>query len=738
MRHCTDWNDGWSFCKCPGEAPPVSAWAGGEPVTLPHTWYEDGEYYRGNALYQKRFRLAPEEGNCVFLRFDGVDKVCTVYLNGHEVGRHEGGYTAFAVELTGQIAPDGENLLTVLVNNETGETVSPLSGDFASFGGIYRKVELVQVPAVHFPLCYYGAPGILARAKIENGAGLLSVTIPEGTLLPGDVQMCCRLTDASGETVAECCVPAAETAKMTLASPRRWNGTKDPYLYTLHAALYRAEEPLDEVAVKVGFRTIAVDPDQGFFLNGVHLKLHGVAKHQDTAGVYSAAQERHWQQDMALIEEVGANAVRLSHYPHPQRFYELCDEHGLVVWAEIPMLKLTLNGDLMENAKQQLREMILQNLHHPSICFWGLQNEIAIFGDKPYMAERLEDLNLLAHSLDPDRLTACANLNAVTCESGLNRVTDVTAYNIYFGWYYGKMADHADFLDEFHRVNPGMPLAVSEYGADCNPKFHSDTPRVNDYSEEFQALYHETVYPTMAARDFVWGSFVWNMFDFVSAIRNSGGVKARNIKGLVTFDRALRKDSFYYYKAMWSSDPFVHIAGKRYVNRAAGTMRVKVYSNQPEVTLSAGGTVRTAAVFNGGACFEDIPLNPGENRMTASAGNCTDEAVFIRVDQPDASYVYVDEHPGLNVRNWFADEAEEARLFPEDAYSLRDKLSVLLRSPEVVKLVETEQPVIAKLMHEAPDTFSLDRVIAHEKPDVPEEEIKQLNRKLIKIPKNLP
>lgn len=734
MRTCYDWNAGWRFATCEAWPDPATA-IKGTPVTLPHTWYRDGAYYRGNAIYQKTFALPQATGRHVFLRFHGVDKVCTVYLNGQKIGHHAGGYTIFAVELTNALHTDGANLLTVQVNNEVGETVSPLSGDFTIFGGIHRKVELILTGEVHFPVCYYGTAGVLARARVEDGTGVLTVSVPGGEALPTGVQLHVALMNPDGTRRVEATGAPDSPLRLDVAEPQRWNGRSDPALYTLRAELLDNGAMQDAVTLRTGFRAYHVDPDKGFFLNGAHLKLRGVAKHQDTAGVYSAASEEHWQTDLALITEMGANAVRLSHYPHPQRVYELCDEQGLVVWAEIPMLKMTLDDDLLHNAEDQLREMILQNLHHPSICFWGLQNEVAIFGDKPYMAEQVARLNELAHALDPDRLTASANLNAVACDSALNRITDVTAYNVYYGWYYGKMPDHAAFLDEFHRVNPKMPLGISEYGADCNPVFHADAPRVNDYSEEFQALYHETVYPYMAQRDFVWGSFVWNMFDFVSAIRNAGGVQARNIKGLVTFDRATRKDAFYYYKALWSSEPFVHIAGRRYVNRPGDRMTVKVYSNQAKVTLTANGETRTAPVENGSARFENVPLHPGENAVQAASGPCTDAATFVRVETPDPAYVFVDQNPGLNVRNWFEDEAEEARLFPEDAYSLRDKLSTLLANSQVMALVDRTQPVIGKLMREAPDTFRLEQVIQHEKPDVPEQEIKALNQALTAIPK---
>lgn len=725
MKTVENWNTGWRFAKCPSGTPDAALPIAGDAVTLPHTWYADGDYYQGDAVYQKAFTLTPQAGQKIFARFNAVDKVCEVYLNGKHIGGHKGGYTRFAVELTGALQP-GENLLTVFVNNESGQTVSPLMGDFATFGGIYRDAELVTVGANHFDLLYYGTDGVLFRTAVNaDGAGTL--TAEAHVCGAGAVQI--TLADAEGRIVAQ------GGQSLTIPAPQLWNGKDAPYLYTAAATLTVDGAEADAVRLPVGFRSVAVDADKGFFLNGLHLKLRGVAKHQDTAGVYCAAGPEHWAQDIALIEEIGANAVRLSHYPHPQAVYDLCDQKGFVVWAEIPMLMLNETDALMENAKQQLTEMILQNLHHPCICFWGVQNEVGLMGEKPFMAGKVRELRDHAHTLDKSRPTTSANCSAVEIDSGLNRITDVTAYNIYYGWYYGVMADHAKFLDDFHAAHPAMPLGISEYGVDTNIAYHSGAPRVNDYTEEYQALYHETVYPYMAQRDFVWGSFVWNMFEFVSPIRTAANIRFRNLKGLVTHDRTTRKDAFYYYKAVWSDVPFVHIAQKRYANRAAEAMTVKVYTNQPQVTLTAAGGTYTAPVQNGSAVFENIPLAMGENAVKAAAGGCADSAVFTRVETPDASYVYVDNDPGLNVRDWFMDAEEEARLFPQDAYSLRDKVEVLAANAGVMAVADRMLPKIADLLREAPGKFTLERVIQHERPDCSEEDIKALNLAFTQIRK---
>lgn len=726
MRTAICWNEDWHFAKCPNTLPDPAAVIDADPVTLPHTWYADGDYYQGSAVYQKAFSLAPQPGQKAFLRFAGVDKVCEIYLNGRHIGGHKGGYTRFAVELTGALR-EGENLLTVFVNNETGDSVSPLMGDFAVFGGIYREVELVMTGPVHFDLLHHGTEGVLFRTALkEDGSGVLTA---EAHVCGGPAEVRFALTDAAGTLVAE------GGDRLALSRPHLWNGQDDPYLYTATATLTVDGAVVDTVSLPVGFRSVTVDPDKGFFLNGQHLKLRGVAKHQDTAGVFCAAGQKHWEQDIGLIEEMGANAVRLSHYPHPQPVYDLCDQKGLVVWAEIPMLMLNETDALLDNAKEQLTEMVLQNLHHPCVCFWGIQNEVGLMGEKPWMAGKLHILNDHVHALDPGRPSTSSNCSAVEIDSALNSITDVTCYNIYYGWYYGAMPDHAAFLDEFHAAHPSMPLGISEYGVDTNVAFHSEKPKVNDYTEEYQALYHETVYPYMAERDFVWGSFVWNMFDFVSPIRRAANVQFRNLKGLVTHDRATRKDSFYYYKAIWSKDPFVQIAEKRFARRAAGSMTVKVYTNQRRVTLTVAGRTWTADVANGAARFADVPLAMGDNVVTAAAGDLTDTAVFTRVAEPEASYVYVDNSPSLHVRDWFVDADEEARMFPNDAYSLRDKVRDLLACPAAMEAIDAILPRLSDPLRTGPDKFSLEKCINYIYPDCPEDLAKQLNETLNKIPK---
>lgn len=734
MREIRNFNDGWRFKKGNCEASETFFPADAEPVTLPHTWYEDGEYYQGDACYQKLFPWKKEPGKRVFLSFEGVDKSCRVYLNGAKAGEHQGAYSTFRMDIT-EALRNGNNLLTVLVNNEKGTDVNPISGDFTLFGGIYRDVKLILTPEIHFDPVWYGTDGVTASAVLtEDGTGKVEVkartVVPEG--MEADLEV--SLWDADGNCV---CIETQkkEQAVLRVSDPVCWDGTKSPCLYTLKAALRSGETIEDLVELQIGFRRIAMDPEQGFFLNGRHLKLNGVAKHQDTAGKFSAAGEEEWQRDLALIREIGANAVRLSHYQHPQRFYDLCDSSGLIVWTEIPMLRLIEKETLVNNAEEQLKELILQNMHHPSICFYGVENEIAMFGETDFMHQEVKRLHELAKSLDPGRFTAAANLNSVEYDSPLNRITDVVGYNLYFGWYYGEMPDFAPFFDGFHSVNANVPFAVTEYGADCNTAFHSTAPKRKDYTEEFQALFHETVYPYIEERGYIWGSFVWNMFDFVSGIRNEGGVKYRNNKGLVTFDRQIRKDAFYYYKAKWSEEPFVHITGKRYQNRTGKCMDVKVYSNCPAVVLHTQDGEWSLDSSNGVFLFENIPLSGEEICVKAEAGNVSDTAEFRYVEEEDPSYVYVDPNPGPNVKNWFVDDVEKAKLFPAGRWSVMDTVNDLLTSSEAMALIDESSPELGEYMRDTVGTFTLEQVAAYAKTLIDEEAFMELNKKLVLIKK---
>ena len=396
------------------------------------------------------------------------------------------------------------------------------------------------------------------------------------------------------------------------------------------------------------------------------------------------------------------------------------------------MLKMTEDPGLLRNAKEQLRELILQNLHHPSIFCWGIQNEIAMFRDAPFMHERCEALHALVKELDPERLSACANLYPLKPKSRLNHQTDLVGYNLYFGWYYGEMTDFGAYLDRFHAAAPEVCLGVSEYGADCNVSLHSDAPRVKDYSEEYQALWHETVYPQLQSRSWLWGSFVWNMFDFSSARRDEGGLRFVNGKGLVSRDRQIKKDAFYYYKARWSAEPFVHLCARRFEKRCGESVEVKVYTNQPEITLTVNGKVFAAAkTANGTALFRDVPLAPGENRLEARGGEYTDALIWQRVETPEPSYALPDSGGGT-VKNWFLSDDDITR---QGYFSLNDTANDILDAPAARAVLERYVPEMVKVLDSGvvPLGLTMKNILTYGEGAVDPDTLKAINGELNRI-----
>lgn len=734
MRTITPLTDGWQYAVCEplNDAAALPVCHDWQPVALPHVWNRDAPGEAGSRAYRCTLRLAPRSGRALFFRFEAVGGLARVWLNGQCLGQHKGGYSRFCLDASGAARP-GENELLVLTDNTRDGSWIPTGGDFNNYGGIYRPVSLIETDDTHFDLLYYGTCGVELTAMADG-------TVTLKARLAGDLtgaQVAYALWDGDTLCAEALCAAAAPAALLRVANPHLWNGRQDPHLYRCTARLLRDGICLDEVSLPFGFRKIEMTADKGFFLNGQHLTVCGVAKHQDRAGCACAVTEADQAEDIALITELGANAVRLSHYQHPAATYDLCDRAGLVVWAEIPLLALPDgNEPLFENAKQQLTELILQCRHHPSICFWGIENEIAIHGESIEMYRKVAELNDLAHALDPTRPTTLANLYCVRNNSQLNQITDMVGYNIYYGWYYGKLTDYGPFLDRFHADNPTVPVGISEYGADCSVNLHRDDPQVGDYSEEFQCRYHEAAYPAFRARDFVWGSFVWNMFDFASGIRQVGDMKGLNCKGLVTYDRKTRKDAFYYYKAWWSGTPFVHLCGRRYVRRCGETTTVKVYANVPEMTLLLNGQEIVIRSGDKVFVFDNLPLRWGENTVTVTAGDLRDEMTLTRVAEPEKSYLYDNPNPGFNVENWFTLEQGAEDLFPADRFSIMDEMGDLKACPEAWALLEQQVPKITGDPRGlSMPRMSLLRIINRMSSQFTEDFVKELNRKLNAIPK---
>lgn len=737
MRNLYNLNEGWLFelLESPVDESQYLINKESEKVNLPHSWNSDGDFTRGLGVYQTNLKVEENHKDKeLFLEFLGANSICRVYLNGHFVGEHKGGYSVFRFPITKFCLWGEENLLTVYVDNSATQDVSPLFGDFAIYGGLYRDVNLIYVDKNHFDLEYWGTNGVLIRSDInENGQGEIDLELHPVT--EENLQVRIQVCSFNDEVAKEIIYPATKgNYKIIIENPRLWRGKKDPVLYKLKAYLESKDKIYDYVENTFGFRKVICTSDKGIFLNDEHIRINGVSKHQDFEGKGNAITLADMERDIHIIREVGANAVRLSHYQHHYYTYDLCDSEGLIVWAEIPMMAMPQEPGVLENAESQLRELILQNMHHPSICFWGIQNEIAMQGESIAMYRGVERLNALAHELLPNCITTSANMYHVKNSSQLNFITDIQGYNLYYGWYYGKEEDLGEWMDKFHEENPQVALGISEYGADCNLAFHSDNPKVKDYSEEFQSLYHEKTYGAILSKSYTWGSFLWNMFDFGSAIRNEGGSVGRNNKGLVTFDRKIKKDAFYFYKAQWSNEEFVHICEKRFVNRHKDSMEVKVYSNLSEVSLYINGKYFATAKGENVFKFKDVPLREQKNIIEVFGGDKKDSAIFFKVEEEDKSYIFIDKNPGINVENWFKQEKGEIDLFPEGYYSVMDKIGDLMENEEAWTIINEMAPMLTERASKG-SPVTLIWVANKLSSVVKEEDIKKLNEKLIKIKK---
>lgn len=663
MRMIQDFNIGWSFTQN-GKT---------QAITLPHTWNavdgQDGgnDYYRGACIYEKTFpRPEPEEGGRAVLEFLGAAMTADIYLNGQHLAHHEGGYSTFRVDITDALAD--ENRLIVEVDNSVNDRVYPQKADFTFYGGLYRDVNLITVPAVHFELCKDGTPGIKVTPVVDLERKSVAVTVETWQVGEGAVTV-----SVAGQIKTVCPVDGHAVAEFTLENVRLWDGVDDPHLYTAAAKL----DSGDEISTRFGCRKFEIDPQRGFLLNGRSYPLRGVSRHQDRVGIGNALTPDMHREDMGFVKEIGANTVRLAHYQHSREFYDLCDENGIVVWAEIPYITQHMGGG-RQNTLNQMRELIIQNYNHPSIAVWGLSNEItAASAVNEELLENHRALNGLCHELDPTRPTTMANVLMLETDSPILDIPDVNSYNLYFGWYVGELEQNEEFFDAWHAKYPNRPMGLSEYGADANPQFQTSQPERGDYSEQYQCVYHEHILRVIEERPWLWATHVWNLFDFAADGRDEGGRHGVNQKGLVSFDRKLKKDAFYLYKAAWNKkEPFVHLCGSRYVNRAEDVTEVTVYSNQNEVSLFVDG--RLAEAQTGRTVFRfQVPIT-GKHTIEAVAGNCRDAIVIRRVSEPDPAYQF----QKAEVVNWF--DREE---FKPDCFSIRDTMGELLAHPKAGVIV---------------------------------------------------
>ncbi len=626
MRTIINLMDHWRFTGPDGKT---------VPVQLPHTWNaQDGQdggndYWRGSCTYRTSFSCPDFDpaSQQVWLQFDGVNASAEVLLNGKPVCKHDGGYSTFRAQVTDLLAE--ENVLTVLVDNSINDRVYPQKADFTFYGGIYRDVSLLIVSKDHIALDHFGGPGVRVTPVVRE----LQAKVKVDTLVEGSGEVAVSLLDASGRLVAQ---GSGANASLELEHPHLWDGVRDPYLYTCVVQLQKNGQTVDEVKIPVGIRTFSVDAKKGFFLNGRPYPLHGVSRHQDRKGLGNAITPEMHEEDMALIQEIGANTIRLAHYQHDQYFYDLCDRCGMIVWAEIPYISEHLPHG-RENTIQQMKELITQNYNHPSIVCWGVSNEITISTkDKADMLDNHRELNELCHKMDSSRLTTLACYAMCGPFNPVAHITDLVSWNLYLGWYVPGLFLNDLWMDFFHLIYPKRPLGFSEYGAEGMPNLHSAHPRRGDHTEEYQAKYHEYMLKCFARHKWLWSTHVWNMFDFAADARDQGGEPGMNHKGLVTFDRKIKKDSFYLYKAYWAEEPFVHIAGKRYADRTESTTTVTVYSNQPSVALYVNGELKEMQTGEKVFRFR-VPMSE-KTMLKAVAGSCTDTADLRKVSQPNPDY----------------------------------------------------------------------------------------------------
>lgn len=617
-------------------------------VDLPHTWNAQDalsgkiDYKRGIGNYEKNLFIRPEwKGKRLFIRFEGVNNIADVFINRRHIGEHRGGYGAFIFEITGKVEYGKENSILVRVNNGEQLDIMPLVGDFNFYGGIYRDVHLLITDETCISPLDYASPGVrLIQDSVSHRYAKVRaiVDLSNGSSGNQEVELNVRLLDGQRvvkEGTKNVNLSGNEVMQQELTfeidQPHLWNGRQDPFLYQAEVTLFRNGQMVDRVTQPLGLRFYRIDPDKGFFLNRKHLPLQGVCRHQDRSEVGNALRPQHHEEDVALMLEMGVNAVRLAHYPQATYFYDLMDKNGIIVWAEIPFVGPGGYNDkgfvdlpaFRANGKEQLKELIRQHYNHPSICVWGLFNELTELGDNP--VEYIKELNVLAHQEDTTRPTTSASNQM----GDLNFITDAIAWNRYDGWYGGTPADLGKWLDRMHKDHPKICIAISEYGAGASIYHQQDSlvktvPTSWWHPENWQTYYHIENWKTISSRPYVWGSFVWNMFDFGAAHRTEGDRPGINDKGLVTFDRKVRKDAFYFYKANWNrEEPMLYLTGKRNTVRTQRLQTITAFTNLSGAELFVNGKSYGKAIPDSYAILEwkNVELEPGENEIKVVSTN---------------------------------------------------------------------------------------------------------------------
>ena len=667
MRNIISLNQNWLFVK---DTQDITR-RDGEQINVPHTWNaidgQDGgnDYFRGSCLYYKTLNVNDlPKADLYYVEFRGTSSSADLYVNGKKLAHHDGGYSTWRVNITEELCENTE--IAVIVDNSPNEEVYPQMADFTFYGGIYRNVNLICVNDAHFDLDYYGAPGLKITPTVEGKDAKVEVEVYVKNLKEGQ-KLAYTVYDKE-ENELDKIVTTDSVVTFEIKDVHLWHGRRDPYLYCCEVEIVLGDEVLDNVCSRVGCRSYKIDPNNGFILNGEEYPLRGVSRHQDRWGIGNALLPEHHAEDIDLIMEVGATTIRLAHYQHDQYFYDLCDEKGLVIWAEIPYISRHMPGG-RANTVSQMTELISQNYNHPCIVVWGLSNEISIAGSDEDLLDNHRVLNDLVHTMDKTRLTTIAAVSMCKMSDPYLQIPDVVSYNHYFGWYGGETDMNGPWFDKFHETHPNIPIGCSEYGCEAL-NWHTSDPKQGDYTEEYQAYYHEELIKQLFSRKYIWATHVWNMFDFGADARAEGGENGQNHKGLITMDRKYKKDAFYAYKAWLSDEPFVHLCGKRYVDRVEDVTKVTVYSNQPEVELFVNGESIGKKTAEDHFFYFEVK-NVGETTILAKAGELTDEGTIRKVDEMNMDYVLVEKGAVLN---WFDVNA------PEGRFSLNDKVGDIMES----------------------------------------------------------
>ncbi len=617
-------------------------------VNLPHQWNLDAlsgrtDYFRGNGNYMRYIDAKPEwKDKRVFIRFGGANLVADLLINGRYVGRHKGGGEAFAFEIGEYLNYNGRDLVWVVVDNAKDLDVMPTAGNHIEYGGLYREAEIIVQEPTHIALTHYASPGVYVRTKkvsAEKVEGEVEVKVCSDAVVSAMVQL--RVLSPTGAEVLSS-VQRVRTINGTtgtflpfeIEKPELWSGTVAPSLYKFEVSLTVAGATKDNVTVSSGFRYYEIG-NEGFSLNGTSYPIRGVLLHRDRPLSGTAVSEQEVLEDISIAMEMGANAIRVVGGSHHPSFYSICDRMGLLVINDLPFVgSITLNGKgffnteaFRENGKQQLSEMIFQHYNHPSVIVWNLFSELELRGENPVGYVR--ELHSLAKRLDPKRFTSGWSNQ----DGEINFITDLIVWSHSYGWGEGLPSDITVWQEQLH-ANPEWRALRSGVSYKCGGSiFHQsdvlEKPLTTStwHPERWQTHFHETYLGALREDGLFWGLFVDTLFDYVAkgTSRSAGGVSDM---GVVSFNRQVRKDAFYLYKAVWNEeDEFLHLAEKRWSRRREPQQSIKVYTNLPDVELTVngefiGGQENTTGVV----VWNNVVLKQGTNHIEVSSRGLTDQA----------------------------------------------------------------------------------------------------------------